>query len=251
MRLITPCFFLLILGCPAEPTDTGPGDTGADADTDTDGDSDSDSDSDADSDSDTDTGNDTGSDTGEDTGNDTGSDTGADTGTDTGGDTGTDTGGDTGTDTGDPPDTADTGEPPDTGTDTGTDTGDTGTSTGCTSADLILTAEVRDSTGAAGTSFAAREALTMVAIVTNLCPMDITFTTPSTCLFTGWSVSDSRGTGTGVGVACGGALTTWTVPAGGSLEEGQAWGRLAADSYTLDVTADVPAASASTAFSVI
>ena len=203
-------------------TDTGSGDTSAD---------------------DTGTGDtaDTGKDTA-DTANDT-ADTGKDT-ADTGSDTGKDTA-DTGTDTGDtsvPPDTGDTSVPP--------DTGDTGTSTGCTEADLILSGEVR-SAGAVGTSFGPKDALTMVAIVTNLCPMDVTFTTPSTCLFTGWSVTSSSGMGSGMAVACAGVVTTWTVPAGGTLEEGQAWGRLAVDTYVLDVTADIPAATATTSFSVI
>ncbi len=194
-------------------TDTGSGDTSAD---------------------DTGTGDtaDTGKDTA-DTANDT-ADTGKDT-ADTGSDTGKDTA-DTGTDTGD------TSVPP--------DTGDTGTSTGCTEADLILSGEVR-SAGAVGTSFGPKDALTMVAIVTNLCPMDVTFTTPSTCLFTGWSVTSSSGMGSGMAVACAGVVTTWTVPAGGTLEEGQAWGRLAVDTYVLDVTADIPAATATTSFSVI
>jgi len=210
--------------------------------------------------SDTETGSgdtaDTGSGDTADTSKDTANDT-ADTGNDTA-DTGTDTGKDTadsGTDTGDtsvPPDTGDTSVPPDTGdTSVPPDTGDTGTSTGCTKADLILSGEVRDAAGVAGTSFGPKDALTMVAIVTNLCPMDVTFTTPWTCLFTGWNVTSSSGMGSGMAVACAGVVTSWTVPAGGTLEEGQAWGRLAVDSYVLDVTADIPAATATTSFSVI
>jgi hypothetical protein len=191
---------------------------------------------------DTDTVSDTG-DTGSDT-DDTGGDTGRDT-ADTGGDTGKDTG-DTGVDTG--KDTGDTGA--DTGKDTG-DPGDTGSTGACTEADLLLTAEVRDSAGVAGTSFGPRDSLSMVAVLSNPCAVDVTFTTSADCLFTGWSVEDSRGAGTGVGVACAAVVTSWTVPAGGSLEGSQSWGTMRVDTYVLTVTADVPAGKAATKFSVI
>ena len=118
-------------------------------------------------------------------------------------------------------------------------------------ADLILSAEVRDGSGTASTSWSTGDKLVMYGVITNLCPMDVTFTTPSSCLFTGWSVTDSRGMGTGVAVACAGVVTSWTVAAGGVLEEGQAWGGMRADTYDLTVTADIPAGSASLAFTVI
>ncbi len=223
MMLLIPLLFGV--GCPApvaEDTDTGRPDTGS-----------------GDTAADTDTGGDTDTGTGSDTA-DSGADTGSDTGSDTGGDTGTDTA-DTGTDTADSGgDTADTG-----------DTGDTGSSTSCTDADLVLTAEVRDSAGVAGTSFGVRDSLSMVAVLTNPCTSDVSVKTASDCLFTGWSVEDSRGSGSGVAVACRPVVTTWTVPAGGSLEESQSWGTLRADSYVLTVTADVPSGSAAVKFSVI
>ncbi len=185
-------------------------------------------------------------DSGAETGGETG-ETGADSGKDT-----ADTGKDTGKDTADSgKDTADTGkDTADSGKDTA-DTADTGGSTTCTDVDLLLTAEVRDSAGVAGTSFGPRDSLSMVAVLSNPCAADITVTTSSNCLFTGWSVEDSRGTASGVAVACRPVITTWTVAAGGSLEESQSWGTLRVDGYVLTVTADVPASSAAIKFSVI
>jgi hypothetical protein len=223
--------FLLLMGCPA-PKDSGD-DTGGTPD-DSGGDT-----SDTGADSGNDSGNDSGGDTSSDTG-DTGRDTGGDT-SDTGGDTAGDTGEDSGSDTSD---TSDTG-------DTAADTADTGGSTACTDADLLLTAEVRDSAGVSGTSFGPRDVLSMVAVLSNPCATDIVVSLAADCLFTGWSVEDSRGSGTGVGIACRPIATSWTVPAGGTLEESQSWGSLRVDNYVLTVSADVPAGSAALKFSVI
>ena len=187
-----------------------------------------------------DTGGDSGTDSGDTgLGGDTGDDSGA---PDTDGDTG-DSGGDSG-DSGD--DTADSG---DSGEDSG-DTGDTGGSS-CSGTDLVLTAEVHDSAGVSGTSFSSREPLSMVAVLSNPCTTDVSLTTASDCLFTGWTVEDSRGAGSGVAVACHPVATAWTVPAGGTLEESQSWGTLRVDTYVLSVSADVPSGSAALKFSVI
>lgn len=187
------------------------------------------------------------------TGDDTGGGPGTDSGdTALGGDTGDDSGaadteGDSGDSAGDSGDSGD--DTGDSGEDPG-DTADTGGST-CSGADLVLSAEVRDSAGASGTSFSSREPLGMVAVLSNPCATDVSVTTASDCLFTGWTVEDSRGAGSGVAVACHPVPTVWTVPAGASVEETQFWGTLRVDTYVLSVSADVPSGSAALKFSVI
>lgn len=177
--------------------------------------------------------------------------------------TGDDTGGDPGTDSGDTAlgdDTGDDSGAPDTEGDVGDDTGDSGEDPGdtadtggstCSGADLVLSAEVRDSAGVSGASFSSREPLGMVAVLSNPCTTDVSVTTASDCLFTGWTVEDSRGAGSGVAVACHPVPTVWTVPAGASVEETQFWGTLRVDTYVLSVSADVPSGSAALKFSVI
>jgi hypothetical protein len=168
---------------------------------------------------------------------------------DSGDDSGPDSGGDSGDSS--PPDSGDS-SPPDSGGDSGDSGGDSGDSGGaaCTDADLVWTAEVRDATGAAGTVFSPRQPLTVVGVVSNPCSSDVTITTPDSCLVNGYSVTDSRGQGMGVAVACAAVLTDWVVPAGGSVEESTAFGRLTPESYVLDVSFNYGNHVASQAFVV-
>ncbi len=157
---------------------------------------------------------------------DSGEDSGADSGTDSGLDSGDSSPPDSGGDSGDS--SGDSG-------DSGGDSGDSG-GAGCTVADLVWTAEVRDATGAAGTVFSPRQPLTVAGVVSNPCSSDVSFTTPDSCLVTSYSVTDSRGQGMGVAVACAAVLTGWVVPAGGTVEESTSFGRLTPESYVLDVS---------------
>jgi hypothetical protein len=155
-----------------------------------------------------------------------------------------DSGEDSGADSDSGPDSGDS-SPPDSGGDSGDsnpDSGDSGGDSGdsgggaCTVADLLWTAEVRDATGAAGTVFSPRQPLTVAGVVSNPCSSDVSFTTPDSCLVTSYSVTDSRGQGMGVGIACAAVLTSWVVPAGGTVEESTNFGRLTPESYVLDVS---------------
>lgn len=161
-------------------------------------------------------------------------DTAADTGSSE--DTAADTG-DSGTDTGDSGDTAtDTGDSGDTATDTG-DSGDTGEA--CSPADFDYIAEVRDAKGTAGTSFSAKEELTLAGVVKNPCSEDVTFETPSSCLVASWTTTSSSGMGMGAIPTCLTVITSWTVPAGGSVEETLYWGRMSPDDWEASLVFDV------------
>lgn len=229
----------------AGDTDTGSGDTDtADTDSgihDTDsggGDTDSGT---TDTDSgggDTDSGADTGDSGGDDTAPDTDPDSGHDT-VDTGGDdtdvsdTATDTGGDDTADSGGGgDDTGDSGAP-----DTGP--GETGGSSSCptgTSDDLLWSVEIQDGTGAASSSWPSTTSLSVVGVVSNPCSVDLDFTVScSTDFVSDVELEDSHGMGMGMGIACGGPVTTWTVPAGGRLEDPFLWGTLKADTYVAKV----------------
>lgn len=174
-------------------------------------------------------------------------DSGEDSGPDSGGDSGDSSPPDSGGDSGDS-----SGDSGDSGGDSGDSGGDSGDSGGsaCTDADLVWTAEVRDSTGAAGTVFSPRQPLTMVGVVSNPCSSDVTITTPDSCLVNGYSVTDSQGQGMGVGVACAAVLTDWVVPAGGTVEDSTGWGRLTPESYVLDISFNYGNHMASQAFVV-
>lgn len=167
-------------------------------------------------------------------GGDTGDDSAADSATDSGEDSGGD---DTGTeDSG----TEDSGTEDSGTTDTGSeDTGAEDTGTACTTADLDYIAEVRDAKGTAGTSFSAKEELTLAGVVKNPCSEDVTFETPSSCLVSSWTTTDSSGMGMGAAVPCLAVITTWTVAAGGSVEETMYWGRLSPDDWEASVSFDV------------
>lgn len=149
----------------------------------------------------------------------------------------------------DPGDSGDSGRP-DSGGDSAEDSGEDSGGSNCTTADLVWTAEVRDATGAAGTVFSPRQALTVVGVVSNPCGSDVSFVTPDACLVTGYSITDSRGMGMGVGVVCAAVITPWTVPAGGSIEDSEVWGRLTPESYVLDISFNYQNHTASQAFVV-
>lgn len=136
----------------------------------------------------------------------------------------------------------------DTDSDTDTDTG-SACATG-TEADLVFTAEARDNRGGATSSFGTDDIVTVAGVVTNPCTTDIVFSTSSTCLVTAMTVSGTSGMGSGVSFACGGSVTLWTVPAGGSIDVAEPLGTMAADRYTADVTFNLRRTSASTTFTV-
>jgi len=53
-----------------------------------------------------------------------------------------------------------------------------------------------------------------------------------------------------MGIACAPVVTTWTVPAGGRIEEGQSWGRVTPETYTVTVDFDYAGKSESTTITV-
>ena len=121
----------------------------------------------------------------------------------------------------------------------------------CTAADLITAAEVRDATGAACTTCPASSSLSVVGIVANPCSMDVDFVTLDSCLASQWEVTSASGMGMAMVKSCAGVVTHHTVPAGGTVESVQSWGRMSRDSYRLMVYFDDPARStAGTAFAV-
>jgi len=148
--------------------------------------------------------------------------------------------------------------PPDTGDSTVIDTGDSGTtidtgdtaSANCTDADLLWETEARDANGNVGGPFTTRDTVSAYGVVRNPCSNDIQFTTQTSCLVGSYSLVDSRGMGMGMAVACRPGQVTWTVPAGGTVEESAAWGRLSVDTYTQGVTFDYQNHSASVSFVV-
>ncbi len=150
-----------------------------------------------------------------------------------------------------PGDTGDTGAGTDGGTDGGGDTGDTGAGEACGVRELIWYAEVRDASGTAGSSFPASASLTMVGGVRNPCDEAVSFETTSTCLVTSWEVTDADGRGGGMGQACGGAITTWTLAPGDSAEEDASWGTLRVQDYRLDIVYETAAPiTSSTSFEI-
>ena len=197
--------------------DKEPADSGVEADADADADADTDTDSDADADSDTDT--------------DADSDADADSDTDADSDADADT---------------DADADADTDTDADTDPG----SESCAPKDLLWKAETRDSTGAATTSFTTSDDVYAAGVVENPCTVDVSFTTPNSCLTTGGSLSGTSGIGMGWAKACSGAATPWTVPAGSSIEESESIGRFDADTYSLSISFNRGSITGTTSFTV-
>jgi hypothetical protein len=151
----------------------------------------------------------------------------------------------------DPPEgDADTDADADADTDADTDTG----LPACTVADLVFSAEVRDPSGSPCSTCPADVPLDLVGVVSNPCSSDLTLTTGSSCLVTGWTVSEGH-TGTTVltGVpGCYEAETDWAVGAGGSVEESfdsfSTWQELV---FRLDIVfGDSASTAASTRFDI-
>ena len=61
---------------------------------------------------------------------------------------------------------------------------------------------------------------------------------------------DGSGIGMGMAVACRPGRVTWTVPAGGTVEESASWGQLRVQNYVQTVAFDYQNHSASTSFVV-
>jgi len=131
------------------------------------------------------------------------------------------------------------------------DTGDDDTETDCTAADLVYTAEARDSSGACTDYCDANDPIDLVGIVTNPCGSDIVLVAEWDCLVSLWEVVN---TGTGdedsIGVECLPVPTQWSIPAGGSLEEVWTYGIMDAGDYQLTVTFHRGPRSAPTTFYV-
>ena len=86
--------------------------------------------------------------------------------------------------------------------------------TGCGVDDLVLGMQVLDANGVSGVSFRPADELTLSGSLENVCDIMLTFETMSGCLLEPWTFS---GNGSGVSRGCDAAITTWTVPEGGTL----------------------------------
>ncbi len=86
--------------------------------------------------------------------------------------------------------------------------------TGCGVDDLVLGMQVLDADGVSGVAFRPTDELTLSGSLENVCDIMLTFQTNSGCLLEPWTLS---GNGTGLGRGCDDAITTWTVPEGGTL----------------------------------
>ena len=116
--------------------------------------------------------------------------------------------------------------------------------------DVTTSLEIRTG-GVTGATFATTDVLTYAGIVNNPCPFEVTVTSMSTCLAVSWSADPGAGVATGGGMACGEALTDFTVPGLDALESTIEAGTLGAGTYTGTVTFDVPGLpAASTTFTV-
>ncbi len=136
----------------------------------------------------------------------------------------------------------------DADTDSDADT-DTGGET-CAPADLSWLAETRDSSGTATTSFTTADEIIAAGVVENPCSVDVSFTTPDACLTTGGGLTSGSGIGMAWSKLCTGGVTSWTVPAGGSIEESESLGRLSADSYGLEIYFNRGSFKGTTSFTV-
>jgi hypothetical protein len=63
-------------------------------------------------------------------------------------------------------------------------------------------------------------------------------------------MNGASGMGYGVSFSCGGAVTLWSVPAGGSTEVAEVVGRLPADTYDVTVNFNLRRTSATTTIAV-
>ncbi len=144
-----------------------------------------------------------------------------------------------------------TGDDDDSAGDDDDSAGDDDDSSGpCGMDDLTTSLEVRAS-GVTGATFASTDVLTYAGIVNNPCPFEVTVTSVSTCLAVSWSADPGAGVASGGGMACGDALTDYTVPELDSIESTIEVGTLPGGSYTGTVAFDVPGLpDASTTFVV-
>ena len=94
---------------------------------------------------------------------------------------------------------------------------------------LIAGGEARDGDGVAKEVFGAVEEITLSGWLQNPCDEVIEFETPSSCLFDEWSLWSASGQAVGLG--CDGAITPWTIEAGGFLFEETVVGTLEPDFY--------------------
>ena len=120
----------------------------------------------------------------------------------------------------------------------------------CGMDDLTTSLEIRAG-GVTGATFASTDVLTYAGIVNNPCPFEVTVTSISTCLAVSWSAEPGTGVALGGGMACGDALTDYTVPELDSIESTIEVGTLPVGTYTGTVSFDVPSLpAASTTFTV-
>ena len=100
---------------------------------------------------------------------------------------------------------------------------------------LGLDAEVRDAKGAVKTGFYTSDVLTFAAVIRNPCTEDVEFQSNVGCFVASWGLAGSK-TAVVEPTVCDQAITDFTVPAEGILEETVVWGQVDADKYSMTVT---------------
>ena len=116
---------------------------------------------------------------------------------------------------------------------------------------LTLSAEVRDASGQAGTTFSPSDSLTLAGVATNNCPFDISVTTNSGCFVGGYTLTPANGTPIPpIYPFCTAVITNWNILQGTSQDGPWPYGTLPADTYTLDVMFNFGGFTASTTFTV-
>jgi hypothetical protein len=113
----------------------------------------------------------------------------------------------------------------------------------------VWSVEVRDSSGTAGTAFTRSDDLTAAGVVTNPCEDDVSFITTSGCLITSGSV-EGGGMGEAWADICDMAITTWNIPAAGSIGSPARLGTFDSGSYTLSLNFNYGSVIRSTVFTV-
>jgi hypothetical protein len=118
----------------------------------------------------------------------------------------------------------------------------------CSIADFTLGLAVMAANGTTGQQFTPEDELLVAGMLTNPCPTEITFSTPSTCLLEPFVVTGADGSATGRG--CGDAIRTFSIAAGGTLQDTMSVGMLPAGSYVFDAGFGWGTLSASMTFTV-
>ncbi len=120
----------------------------------------------------------------------------------------------------------------------------------CGPADFDLVAAVHDPLGTKG-QFKPDQDLTIWVAAVNTCAQAVDFTTPSLCLFDGFTLSTAGAEPRRGGTMCAQAITSWSVPSGEAQRASYQIGNLPPGEYTVVAPFAASGALATTTFTVV